>query len=91
MKAIVTTPLEIKLSYMVIMTDNKNKLEDTLIYKALNSKGKHLFIEYDECNNNLLKQCFDLDAMGLSHITTVEELEKYFPKPYTYAQIPNDN
>lgn len=91
MKEIVITPLKIKLTY-VVAVDSKTKLKDTLIYKALNSKGKHLFIEYDESNNNLLKQCFDLDVMGLSHITTVEELEKLLPKPYKpYAEIPNDN
>ena len=44
----------------------------------LNSEGKHLYIEYDENNNNLLKVIVDLDEMGLSNIKTVEEYEKLF-------------
>lgn len=38
----------------------------------------------NENNDNLLKQCIDLDALGLSSVQTVEEFEKIFGsyKPY---------
>ena len=79
MKIIVTTPINIDFTFLVLAG---TKLENYPFYKALHSKGKHLFIEYDENNNNLLKTLIDLDQLGLSDIKTVEEFEEMFPQPY---------
>jgi len=85
MKEIITTPCDKKFSFIVIQTKGeKLDVNNLPVVKALKTPNKHLFVEYDE--NLLLTTCVDLDALGLGHITSVEELEKYFPKPYCEAR-----
>jgi len=72
-KAIITTPTDLNFSLLIPKVGDINELP---VIKTLNTKGKHLFIEYDENNDNLLKQVVDLDMLGLSHIKTVDEYEK---------------
>ena len=85
-KAIITTPTKLHLSW-VIMKDFDTNLKDTPLIQAFQTPNKHLYIEYDENNDNLLSRVIDLDLLGLAHITNVEELEKMFPKPYIYYEV----
>ena len=88
MKEIITTPCDKKFSFIVIKAKGeKLNISNLPVFKALNTPNKHLFVEYDENDDNLLKQCIDLDALGLSHITDIEELEKYFYRPYINEEI----
>lgn len=80
MKIIATTPLQISLPYVkaVRLSSSGEPIEEETLYeKAIRTPGKHLLIEYDEHNGNLVKACIDLDALGLSDIKTVEEAERY--------------
>lgn len=81
MKAIVTTPVDSSFSVVLLKTKNE-KIDDFPFYRTLKTPNKHLYIEYDENNHNMLKVMLDLDAMGLSHIKSVEELEELLPKLY---------
>lgn len=85
MKAIIKTPTDIKFTVLVGLQRDE-KIEDMHFYKALTTANKHLFVEYDENNNNLITQCVDLDALGMSYIKTVEEFEKIFGKYHAYTK-----
>lgn len=79
MKEIITTPFEGEFTVMLPKGSDPNEQPAIM---ALRAKGKKLFVEYDD-DTKLIKQLVDLDALGLSHIETVEEFESVFGyKPY---------
>ena len=77
-KTIITTPTNLKLTFVVVDWSEyeKKQIEEStlawyqdlvdLLYKT---NGKHLFIEYDENNGNLVKTIVDLDLLGAWPIT----------------------
>ena len=87
MREIITTPCDKPLVVMCVRKKGE-KIDVSKIpfFQAMRTPNKHLYIEYDD-NTLLVNKALDLDALGLAHITTVEELDKYMPQPYISIQI----
>ena len=88
MKAIITTPSSINFSWVVgHFRKEKVNMNDYPFYRVLHTPGKHLYVEYDENNGNLLQVLYDLDVMGgWPTIDTVEKFEKFFKGYKQYAE-----
>lgn len=97
-KTIVTTPIDIKLTFVVPdfseydkyrnIQPEKSDLEwyqdiKDLLYKT---NGKHFYIEYDENNGNIAKTLVDLDLCGLWPITLEGFLEYFYEIKYNEGE-----